>query len=62
MLYYNIALISSGPFMTYHHHAGEPHPAPAISLSLLRLSAPQRLAIAAVLIALMWTAFFWAVR
>jgi len=47
--------------MTHHHHAGEPHPAPTILLSLLRMSAPQRLAIAAVLIGLMWTAFFWAV-
>jgi len=48
--------------MTHHHHAGEPHPAPTISPSLLRLSAPRRLAIAGALIALIWAAFFWATR
>ncbi|HZC55065.1 MAG TPA: hypothetical protein VE396_03315 [Xanthobacteraceae bacterium] len=46
--------------MTHHHHGGAPHPSPAISASLIRLSAPQRLAVAAALIALIWTAFFWA--
>jgi hypothetical protein len=52
----------AGDFMSYHHHAGGPHPPPAISPSLLRLSAVQRLAIAGVLIALIWAAAFWAGR
>jgi hypothetical protein len=46
----------------HHHHGGEPHPSPMISASLLRLSAPRRLAIAGVLIALIWAAFLWATR
>jgi len=46
----------------HHHHAGEAHPSPSISPSLIRLSAPGRLAIAVALIALIWAAFFWAIR
>jgi hypothetical protein len=46
--------------MTYHHHGGAPHPSPAISPSLLRLSVSQRLTFAGVLIALIWGAFWWA--
>jgi len=46
--------------MTHHHHGDEAHPSPVISLSLLRLSVPQRLALAAVLIALIWAAALWA--
>jgi len=46
--------------MTHHHPGGEPHPSPAIAPSLIRLSAPRRIAIAGVLIALIWAAFFWA--
>jgi hypothetical protein len=42
--------------VTYHQHGARPHPSPTISLSLLRLSAPWRLAIVGVLIALIWTA------
>jgi hypothetical protein len=61
MLYYNnIDSPFSRKIMTHHHHGGAPHPSPAISASLIRLSAPQRLAVAAALIALIWTAFFWA--
>jgi len=48
--------------MTYHHHGGAPHPSPVISPSLLRLSVAQRLALASVLIALIWTAFWWVTR
>jgi len=48
--------------MTHHHHAGAPHPSPKISPSLLRLSVPQRLALAGALIALIWAAVLWAVR
>jgi len=49
--------------MSYHHHHGDaPHPSSAIPPSLLRLSAPQRIAVAGVLTALIWAAFFWAMR
>jgi hypothetical protein len=46
----------------HHHHAGEAHPSPAPSPSLLRLSVPQRFAICAALIALIWAAVAWAVH
>jgi hypothetical protein len=49
--------------VTHHHrHSVAPHPSPAISPSLLRLSAPRRLLVAGILIALIWAAFFWATR
>jgi len=46
--------------MTHHHHGGEPHPSPAISPSLLRLSAGRRIAVSGALIAVIWAAFLWA--
>jgi hypothetical protein len=46
----------------HHHHAGEAHPSPAISPSLIRLSGPARLAVAGALIVSIWIAFFWAVH
>ncbi len=46
--------------MTHHHHAGHLHPPARISPSLLRASAGQRLAAAAVCIALLWLAVIWA--
>jgi hypothetical protein len=53
----------AGTFMTHHHHhGGEPHPSPAIAPSLLRFSVLQRLALAGVLIALIWAAFWWALH
>jgi hypothetical protein len=48
--------------MSHHHHAGAAHPSPALSPSLLRLSVPQRLALAGALIALIWVAVLWATR
>jgi hypothetical protein len=48
--------------VTHHPHGARSHPSPAISLSLLRLSAPRRLAFAGVLIALIWTAVILAIR
>jgi hypothetical protein len=48
--------------MTHHHHDGAGHPSPAILPSLLRLSAPLRLAVAGSLIALIWAAFLWATQ
>jgi hypothetical protein len=46
--------------MIHHHHGGASPP--AVSPSLLRVSAPQRLVVAGVLIALIWAAYFWATR
>jgi hypothetical protein len=43
----------------HHHHAGEPHPSPAISPSFMRLSATQRVLVVAVPIVLLWAAFLW---
>jgi hypothetical protein len=48
--------------MTHHHHEGDGHPSPALLPSLLRLSAPWRLAVAGTLIALIWAAFLWATQ
>jgi len=45
----------------HHHDAGHAHPSAAVVLSLLRLSAAERLAAVAVLIALLWGAVFWAI-
>lgn len=42
-----------------HHHAGHRHPVADVpGWSLLRLSAGQRLAIAAVIVACLWVATF----
>lgn len=46
--------------MTHHHHSGHVHPPMGTGLSLLRMSAAQRLTIVAVAIALLWGAAFWA--
>jgi len=49
--------------VTHHHHRGdEAHPSPTLSPSLLRLSAPRRLLIAGVPIALIWALAVWAMR
>jgi hypothetical protein len=47
--------------MTHHDHGERPHPPATLSLSLLRLSAAHRLAVAGVLIVLMWAAALWAI-
>jgi hypothetical protein len=46
----------------HHHHPGDVHPPVAVHASILRLSALERLAVAAGLIALIWAAAFWALR
>jgi hypothetical protein len=46
----------------HHHHAGHVHPPAQVHLSILRLSAVQRLGFAAGLIALIWFAVAWAMR
>ncbi|HEX8809024.1 MAG TPA: hypothetical protein VF760_08530, partial [Xanthobacteraceae bacterium] len=54
----------AGQAMTHHHHHQDdvPHPSAAIGASLLRLSATQRLTVAGIVIALLWAAFWWAIR
>ena len=44
----------------HHHHAGHAHPPAIVSPSILRLSALERLAAVAVVIAMLWGAVFWA--
>jgi hypothetical protein len=45
----------------HHHHPGEAHPLAAVSPSILRLSAVERLAAASVAIAAIWAAVLWAI-
>jgi hypothetical protein len=44
----------------HHHHSGGAHPPAPIAPSILRASVWQRLAIAAVLIAVIWASVLWA--
>jgi len=44
----------------HHHHVGAAHPSPTIAPSLLRLSVPERFAVAGILIAMIWGAVAWA--
>jgi hypothetical protein len=44
----------------HHHPQGEAHPSASISPSILRLSAAERLAVAALLIAMLWATVHWA--
>jgi hypothetical protein len=47
--------------MSHHSHApGQPHERASVSPSILRLSAAERLAAVAVVIAVLWGAVFWA--
>jgi hypothetical protein len=47
--------------MTHHHHnPGDAHPEGRISLSLLRMSVIERIAIAAVAVLVLWAAVWWA--
>jgi hypothetical protein len=45
--------------LSHHHHAPGAHPV-IVPPSLLRLSAWERLAFAAVIIVCLWAAVFWA--
>jgi hypothetical protein len=47
---------------THHHHPGRGHPPAAATASILRLSAAQRLAVAALGIALIWAAVAWSLH
>jgi hypothetical protein len=44
----------------HHHDAENAHPPATISPSILRLSALERIAAVAVVIAMLWGAVFWA--
>jgi hypothetical protein len=46
----------------HHHHAGHTHPPAVVSLSILRLSAAERLMAVSVLIAALWAAVYWVMR
>jgi hypothetical protein len=46
----------------HHHHPGRGHPPAPSSPSILRLAALQRLAGAALVIAVIWGAVLWAIR
>ncbi len=46
--------------MTHHQHADHAHPSPRLAPSLLRMSATERVAAAAVVIAMLWGAVLWA--
>jgi hypothetical protein len=47
--------------MTHHHHdPGHAHPVAYVSLSFLRMSALERVAIAAGAAVLLWAAVWWA--
>jgi hypothetical protein len=48
--------------MTHHHRSGEAHPSPEPALSLLRLSAALRMAVATGLIAAIWALTVWAMN
>ena len=64
MLYYNIPMSTHTHRHDdlHHHHPGHAHPPAAVHPSILRLSALQRLAVSAGLIALIWAAAFLAMR
>jgi hypothetical protein len=47
--------------LSRHSHGDAPHEPATLALSILRLSVWERLAAAAVLIALMWAAVHWAI-
>ena len=46
----------------HHHDPGHAHPPAGVAPSILRLSALERLGVAAGLIALLWAAVFWWLR
>jgi hypothetical protein len=44
----------------HHHHPGRAHPPASVSPSILRMSALERLAAVAVVIAVLWGVVMWA--
>jgi hypothetical protein len=60
LYYYKEPVMPTHIHQHHHHHPGQGHPPASISPSILRMSAIERLAAAAVVIALIWAAVFWA--
>lgn len=63
MLYYNNMVprrVLPRQMTHHHHHPEHVHPSPKLSPSLLRLSVPERLAVAGMLIVLLWLSALWA--
>jgi len=46
----------------HHHQPGQGNPPASISPSILRMSVLERLAVAAVLIVVLWGTAFWAMK
>jgi len=63
MLYYNMLMAERDHHHDHsHHHPGHAHPPAALHVSLLRMSAAQRLGFAVAVMALLWAVAFWAMR
>jgi hypothetical protein len=70
MLYYNSNDPAEGQGImshehhhhSHHHPQGQAHPPAAVAPSILRLSVIERLGIAILLISVIWSAVFWAIR
>ena len=62
VLYYNIRMSDHHSHAHHHHHPGQGHPPTTAHPSILRMSVLERLAFAAVLIAVLWGSAFWAMR
>jgi hypothetical protein len=63
MLYYYKHMSHLHPHHHHHHHKlGEGHPPARASLSILRLSAVERLLLAACAIAVIWASVLWAMK
>jgi hypothetical protein len=45
----------------HHHHSGHAHPPASVHPSILRLSARERLALAVLMLVVLWGIVFWAV-
>ena len=59
------AKVMSEPTYRHHQHRhppGERHPAASVAPSILRMSGPARLGVAAVAIMIVWAAVIWAMR
>jgi hypothetical protein len=46
----------------HKHPPGQAHPAAPVAPSILRLSAAERLVAAAIVVAVLWAAVYWAMR
>jgi hypothetical protein len=67
LYYYTKPRPTAGPAMSthvdhphHHHHPGQGHPPASVAPSILRMSAVERLAVAAAVIVAIWGAVIWA--